>query len=281
MPARKMRFMGCAALLLCGALRLAAQPNVSSWDVLKRDLADHDPETRQQAVLAMASIGPAPEVIELLDESLRDKEPLVRQATAAAIGQQKIRRCIPNLRAALDDTSPVAFTAARALWDMGDYSGRDLFEQVYTGQRKDSPSFIHDAIRDAKHKIHHPRELAMIGVNEASGALLGPFSMGIIVAEDMMKDSGAPTRALAITMLAQRCDARGQQLMEWALNTDKNNLVRAATAKALGKCGDAKTVERLTPLLADNSTAVRDMAAAAIVRLSIQKGTATKTQNGL
>lgn len=274
------RIAGWVLLFLMAGFRLAAQPNVSAWEVLKRDMADKDADKRKQAVLAMAAIGPTPEVIALLDEALRDKEPIVRQTTAAAIGEAKIRQCIPNLKAELDDTSEIAFTAAKALWDMGDRSGRDLLQEVYTGQAKDSPNFVQSAIRDAKHKIHHPKELALMGAKEASGALLGPFSMGIVVAADMLKDSGAPTRALSVMMLSQDCDARGQQLMEWSLNTDKNNLVRAATAKALGKCGDGDSVGRLIPLLADNSTAVRDMAAAAIVRLSVEKGAGGKKETG-
>jgi HEAT repeat protein len=50
-----------------------------------------------------------------------------------------------------------------------------------------------------------------------------------------------------------------------------NNLVRAAAAKALGRCGNVTTIDRLVRLLAENSDAVRYMAAASIVRLTIEK----------
>jgi HEAT repeat protein len=250
----------------------AAQPNVTAWEVLKKGLAETNPEKRKQAVLALASIGPAPQVIELLNEALRDKEVIIRQAAAAAIGENKIRQCIPNLRAALDDTGEVAFTAARALWDLGDRNGRQMLQDTYSSQAKNQPGKIESAMRDAKARFRNKPGLAIMGVNEASGALLGPFSMGITAFEDAMKDGGAPGRALAITLLAQECDPHSIELMEWGLVNDKNHLVQAATAKALGKCGDGDTVSKLMPLLVVNNDATRYMAAAAVVRLSIEKG---------
>lgn len=258
------------------ALPLAAQPNVTAWEVLKQGLQETNPDKRRQAVLAMATIGPVPQVIELLNELLRDKDVVIRQTAAAAIGENKLRACLPNLRAALEDTGEVAFTAAKALWDMGDRNGRELFQDVYQGQGKTGPGMIEGQVRDAKSRLRNPKGLVMTGVNELSGALLGPFSMGITAAEDALKDSGAPTRAYVITLLAQDCDARGVQLMETGLTTDKSSIVRAATAKALGRCGDGDTVSKVVPLMADDNAAVRYFGAAAVVKLSVEKGAGTR-----
>jgi HEAT repeat protein len=270
------RGMACTVFALC-VLPAAAQPNVAAWDVLRRGLSDDNPDRRRQAVLSVGNIGPVPEVVETLNQALRDKDIGVRQTAAAEIGDAKIRQCIPNLKAALDDTGEVAFTAAKALWDMGDDSGRKILFEVITGELKDTTGFLEGAMRDAREKIRNPKKLAKMGLNEASGALLGPFAMGINLAQDMMKDSGAPTRALAITMLSRDCDPRGSQLMEWALTGDKNNLVRAAAAKALGRCGNLSSIPKLMLLLAEDSDAVRLMAASSIVRLSIT--TAPTTQD--
>lgn len=263
-------FAGAAALLLepAGAF---AQPKVTAWEVLKRDLSDSNPEKKKQAVTAVGDIGPAPEVIEILNQALRDKDVIVRQTAAAEIGDAKIRQCIPNLQAALDDEPEVAFTAAKALWDMDDRSGRRIFQQAVTGQLPGGPGFIEGAIRDAKAKLRSPSALARMGMNEASGALLGPFSMGITAAKEAMKDTGAPTRALSIHLMSQACDAYGVKLMEWVLIADGNDLVKASAAKALGRCGNSSSIARLMPLLTSGNVAVRDMAAAAVVRLSIEK----------
>ncbi len=248
----------------------AAQPSVTAWEVLRRGLAESNPDKRKQVVLAIASIGNAPEVADLLNTALRDKEIIVRQAAAAGIGENRIVACTPNLRAALDDVGEVAFTAAKALWDMGDRNGRQVLVDTYTGQSRKDPGMLASAKRDAMTKLRNPKMLAMIGVNEASGALLGPFSMGITAIEDALKDSGAPGRALAVSLLAQECDARSIQLMEWSFDSDKNYLVRAASAKALGKCGKADEIDRLMPYLTAGNAAVRYMSAAAIVRLSMK-----------
>jgi len=266
-----MRLLLGVVLVLLPAARLSAQPSVSAWDLLRHELVSPNPEHRKQAIMAIGSIGPAPEVITILNESLRDKDITIRQATAALMGELKYPGNVPNLQAALDDDSEVASQAAKSLWNMGDRSGRRVLEALYTGQERGGPNMIESAMRDAKDKLHHPKKLATMGVNEASGALLGPFSMGIIVAEEAMKDSGAPGRALAVNLLAQDCDARAAQLMEWALDNDKSTLVRAATAKALGKCGNISTIPKLMMRIADGNAAVRDMAAASVVRLTIEK----------
>src|ERR1051326_802151 len=131
-----------AVILAVAAAKLIAQPNVAAWDVLKHDLSDGNPDKRKQAVLAIGSIGPAPEVIGILNDSLRDKDVTVRQTTAALIGQEKYRDCIPALQAALDDEPEVAIQAARSLWTMGDRSGREVLERLYTGQEKGGPNFF-------------------------------------------------------------------------------------------------------------------------------------------
>jgi hypothetical protein len=171
----------------------------------------------------------------------------------------------------LDDTPEVAFTAAKALWEMNDRSGRRILEEAVTGQLPEGPGLIDGAIRDAKAKLRNPSALAKMGVNEASGALLGPFSMGITAVQEALKDSGAPTRALSVHLMSQDCDTYGVQLMEWAVAADGNDLVKAAAARALGSCGNSSSIAKLMPLLTSGNVAVRDMAAAAIVRLSIEK----------
>ena len=258
-------------LLAFTAAQLAGQPEVSAWDILKRDLGDASADKRKQAVLAVGSIGATPDVIDILNGSLRDKDVVVRKTAAALIGDVKYRQCIPTLQAALDDTPEVAVQAAKSLWIMGDRSGRRIIEAVYTGQEKGGPGFIEGAMRDAKSKLHNPMYLFTTGVNEASGALLGPFSMGIIAAEDALKDSGAPGRALAVNMLAEDCTSYVATLMDWSLENDNNTFVRAATAKALGRCGNVSTIPKLMLLLADNNNGVRDMAAASVVKLTIEK----------
>src|SRR5580700_10061408 len=125
--------------ILLAAAGLLAQPEKTAWEVLKTGLADKNPDKRRQAVTSTGSIGLDPEALRLVEESLRDPDSLVRQTAAAELGQMKAKQAIPSLKTAMDDAAgEVAFAAAKALWDMGDRSGRDLLEDVIAGQRATS-----------------------------------------------------------------------------------------------------------------------------------------------
>jgi HEAT repeat protein len=107
-----------------------------------------------------------------------------------------------------------------------------------------------------------------MGVKEASGALLGPFSIGIYAAEQAFKDGSAGGRALAATMLGQDCDTQVLQLLQRNISEDRSWAVKAASARAIGQCGKPDAIPRLEQNLSDSHDAVKFMSAASIVRLS-------------
>jgi HEAT repeat protein len=82
-----------------------------------------------------------------------------------------------------------------------------------------------------------------------------------------LQQKGAPGRAAAAAYLAKDPDPYAVTLLEWALGDD-NHLVRAEAAKALGERGNAESIGKLEPLLRDEHTIVRSMAAASIIRLN-------------
>jgi HEAT repeat protein len=267
--------MNITTLVVAGLFALSgvsqAQPNVTAWEVLNQGVTDKNADRRKQSIAAVASIGLTPEAIKLLESALLDDEDVVvRQTAAASLGQMKSRQSISALQKALDDRSgEVAFQAAKSLWEMGDRSARDTLQEVLTGQRKDATGVREGAMRDAKAKLHSPRALAKIGIKEASGALLGPFSLGVNAAEEMLKDTGAAGRTSAATLLAQDCDDRTLQLLIQTLKQDKNAAVKAAAARGVGTCGTKDSIPTLEQHLSDSHDAVKFMAAAAIVKLSM------------
>src|SRR5262249_16941554 len=105
---------------------------------------------------------------------------------------------------------------------------------------------------------------------EATGTFLGPASMGITVAQEALKDAGVPGRTAAAEILGKDPDPYALTLLEWALG-DKSWAVRAAVAKALGNRGNRDTIPKLRPLLTDDRHAVRYLAAASIVKLSLDR----------
>ncbi|MBV8816982.1 MAG: HEAT repeat domain-containing protein [Acidobacteriaceae bacterium] len=256
---------------LLAPLSLKAQPDATSWDILRQAIDDKNPDKRKQAVTAIGSIGLEPDVVKLVEHGLRDDDPIVRQTGAAELGHMKSMTSIPALKAALDDpAAQVVFTAARVLWELGDRSGEEVLQDVLLRQQKTSGGYVEGAVRDARAKLRSKKGLALMGVNEASGALLGPFSMGVIAVENALKDTGAPGRILAAGLLAQKCDSKNIEVLETALRDEKNSSVKAAVAESIGKCGNKDDIPRLEVFLSNSNPALQYMSAAAIIKLTKQ-----------
>jgi HEAT repeat protein len=250
-------------------LPLVAQPEKTAWNVLTEGFEDKDPDKRRQAVTATGSIGLMPEAVRLVEEALHDKDPIVRQTAAAELAEMKSTGSIPALKAEIDDPSAaVAFAAAKALLDLGDRSGKNVVEDVLEGEEKTS-NVVSDTKEDIRKKMRDPKTLALMGFNAATGALLGPYSTGIILAEKALQDGTAGSRALAADLLGKNCDARSLQLLERSFRKDKNWAVKAAAAKGMGECGNSDSIPNLEQALSDSHAAVKDMSAAAIIRISI------------
>ena len=252
----------------------SAPAEASAWQTLREGIADHDAVHRQTTLAAMASIGPAAEAVRLVVGCLKDHDTLVRQSAAAVLGQMGSEQAIVALKAALDDGPEVSFTAAKALWDLGDTAGRDIFQQVLEGERK-GPGRLNGAIRDAKKKLK-PAQLAFMGVKEAAGVLGPAGSLSVLAVREAMKeakDSGVPGRSVAAEVLGKDSDPYALTLLEWALD-DGNWAVRLSVAKALGERGNAGSIPKLAPLLTDDRHAVRYMAAASIIKLGLKNQSA-------
>ena len=254
-------------LSVCSCLPALATDADKAWTIINEGLAQEDPLKRRKALnaLAMAATPPA---IAKMETGLEDKNDGVRQTAVAMLGQIRSRRSIPKLKKALDDDAPeVAFTAAKVLWEMGDKSGKEILIGVLMGDRKDAPGGFSRKMGEAKETLRSPKKLAVIGLREGAGALLGPFSAGVGAVEELIKEGPAAGRVLSIGMLAKDPDWRSEAVIEAALE-DKNDYVRAAAARALAERGNRAAIAKISPLLADKNPSVSYIAAASIIRLS-------------
>jgi HEAT repeat protein len=252
---------------------LLAQPEQTAWEVLKQGLTEKNVDKHRQALTAVGAIGNTAQGRQLLETALKDEsDPLIRQTAAAVLGQMKATESIPALKAALEDPEgEVQFAAAKALWDMGDKTGRGLIEDVLTGQQKTTEGLVNGMARKGQRKLHDPKGMAILGLKEASGAVLGPFNLGVVATEQAFKDNAAaPGRTLAVAILTEECDTETVRLLEWAFMNEKSWAVRAAAAKGLGKCGTADTVPKLETALSDSNMAVKAMAASSVIRLTLK-----------
>ena len=265
-----------AIVVLAAPLCLLAQPDKTARDLLKQGLTDTNPLNRRQAVTATGSIGLDPEAIRLVEAAMKDdKDSLIRATAAAELGEMKSRQSFPALKAALDDPAgEVGFAAAQALWDMGDKTGRGFIEDVVAGQQQATDAGVKGALHRADRLRYDRKKMVIIGAKSASGALLGPFNIGVIAAEQVFKGGAAAARMQALNLLAQDCDTQTFKLLEAAATGDDNWAEKAAAAKALGRCGNPDAIPKLETNLSDSNAAVRFMSAAAIIRLSRKPGAA-------
>jgi len=244
-----------------------------AWKCLNGGLAEKNYDRRAQAIAALGTIGLRRDVISLIEDSLKDKDTLVRQAAVEVLGNLKSRGSIPKLRVALDDSSAVvAFAAAQALWAMGDQSGQYLFQEVLDGDRKVSTGMVRGGLQQVHEELHDPKALAELGAEQAAGAFLGPAGFGVTAAVEMSKDKAAPARAISARLLANDTGDNGREVLREALQ-DKSWIVRAAAAEAFGVHGSLNDVTTLAPLLDDQQKEVRYRAAAAIIRITSRRAT--------
>ena len=241
-------------------------PPVAAWDVLRAEILSQKKTHRTDAIAALAVIGSRPDVLDLLEGALRDKQSIVRKTAAIALGDMQAEATKPSLRALLDDESPdVGFAAANALWKMGDHSGREIFIATLTGERK-GEGLVKSSLKSNFAKYSDPKTVAMTGVKEAAGAFLGPLPMGITIAQELMKDHGASARAACAALLAKDPSPDAVEQLTQAL-ADKNWAVRAAAAQALAISPGRVSPQVFEPLLLDDNKSVREIAAAGIIRL--------------
>jgi len=265
---------------LLPAAELPAGPRQAAWEVLDKSLHDGSTERRQQAIAALSTMGEMDEAVKRVEGALDDKDVLVRQSAALALGTMKAHAAASRLQQALDDSPEVAFAAAKALMEIGDQSGEAMLIAVLAGERKDGPGMMTNAMRKAKNKLHHPQGLILMGAQDATGAMFGPVSFAIPAVKDAvdLKGKGGPGRAAAVAYLVKDPDPYSVALLEWPLD-DNSHLVRLEAAKGLGQRGNLESVPKLQVLFKDSQVIVRDMAAASILRILAGGGqTATVTQ---
>ena len=260
---------GILILLFLGSPPGSTIPTqIMAWRVLRAGLTDSDPIKRSEAVTAAGSLGRTGRAVSLVAGGLADKHPLVRQTAAAVLGQMGAYRAILGLRQALSDKVPaVRFAAARSLWRLKDHGCRSYLIGVLSGQQKTSNPLVRAEIRTAERDMRDPSSMAKIGITQGAAALLGPYGIGLGVAERMFTDQNAVGRALTARLLASGSDPETFAALEGAL-LDRDPGVRAAAARALNTRSERRAVPDLEPLLYDKSSAPRFMAAAAIIRLT-------------
>jgi HEAT repeat protein len=142
-----------------------------------------------------------------------------------------------------------------------------VFRKVLSGETNSSGGLIKNEFQATRKKLDDPKALAVMGAKEAATSLFGPATWGIKIMEELTVDRTASARATSAILLGPNATLDTLRQLQDALN-DKNWIVRAAAAQALGASRHREQIPFLRPLLEDSKPAIRCMAAAAIIRLS-------------
>ena len=238
-----------------------------AWAKLEDGARDTNSQNRQFALAALGTLPKHKKAADVIVNALiLDADQQVRAFAAAILGKAGIRAGIRPLRKALNGEAAVAFAAAKALWDMDDHSGVVLFREILSGKAEQGDGLIDQYLDKAKKTIHDPKALALIGIEQATGAFFGPAGLAISIAQESFKDRGAAGRAFAAQELADDHSAATRGVLELAL-LDSSPLVRVAACQSLAQQHARSSIRRIEPLFYDKHPAVQTMAAASLIRL--------------
>jgi len=264
-----MRWALIALLTAASAALGLAATNTQCSEILQHALDAANPETRQQAVVALSLASGSGPLFDQLERMLQDKDVKVRQAVVASLADVKSGRATAALHKALDDAVPeVSFAAAMALWARHDPVGRTALLAVLAKEAKSSSSFFTTQKRQALRMMHTPRTTLLFAAEQGASLVPVPgVSEGVASMEGILASSKVPGRAAAALLLGADRDPATIDALRDALS-DKDPAVRAAAVHSISLRNEPALKKELEPLLTDDKEIVRLRAAAGYLRLS-------------
>jgi HEAT repeat protein len=261
---KNLMFLRIIAVLFASVALVQAQtPSEKAWSILRDGAANKSSEKRAKALNALALLTQNKLAREMAENGLLDKESEVRAAAASALGQQGSAISIPKLKVALKDSqTEVVFAATHALFLLKDPAAYEIYYAVLMGERKSGEGLVESQMKMLK----DTKALAKLGFEAGIGFIpFGGVSYGVFKA--VTRDDASPVRAAAAQKLASDPDPKsGEALAKTA--ADLKWLVRAAIANAIAKRDDPALLSAVIPLLDDENDTVKNVAAAAVIRLS-------------
>lgn len=246
----------------------AGEPSVpdlqeKSWQILQSGLRKKKVAERTEAVKALSLIAGNRQAVRFSLRAMRDRNPRVRAAAAATLGDLHATTAIPVLRAAVSDKDPsVMLAATHALYILKDPLAYELYYAILMGDKKTSAGMIQSQIE----RLKDPKQVAQMGLQEGIGFV--PYAgMGYEAYRQLMKHDNSPVRAAAARFLALDPDPTSQDALVQVALADKNVIVRQAALDALAERANSKCIELLAKNLDDDKYPVRYRTAALIIRL--------------
>ena len=244
-----MRWILIVSMAAALATRSLAATDAQCSGILQRALDARNPETRQQAVVALSLASGSGPLFDQLERMLQDKDAKVRQAVVASLADVKSERATAALHKALEDPVPeVSFAAAKALWAHHDPAGRTALLAVLARESKSSSNFFSKEKRQALRMMHTPRTTFLFAAEQGAGLVPFPgVGEGVASMQGILASSGVPGRAAAALLLGADRDPATIDALRDALS-DKDSSVRAAAVHSISLRNDPAMKKELEPL---------------------------------
>ena len=257
-------YSACASAQQAANTTSSPNPKVQAWTILDNGVANTSYEKRAKAVQVLGLLKEDPEAEQMAVKALQDERPEVRASAASALGDMGAKSAIPDLRKMFEDKDvSVILAAARALLDLGDHTGYNVYYAILTGETKTGKGLLDEQ----KKMLKDPQKMAQFGFETGIGFI--PFAgVGWTAFKMLRKDDVSPVLAASALTLANDPDQKSGQALVDAAEGNKSWLVRAAALNALAKRGDPNLIKAPEEGMTDEKEEVQYSAAAAVIRLS-------------
>ena len=260
-----LRTIPLVILFLTAVVPAVSQAPVDkAWTVLQLGLTTNNTDNRTVATRVLGGLPNNQKAQDLALKALADDKPEVRAAGAEALGTMQAKSAIPQLQqlCRTDQDAGVVISCAKALVNLGDPLGFNVYYAILTGEMKSGASLMDEQ----KKMLKDPKKLAQFGFEAGVGFIpFGGLTLGVF--RSLTKDDVSPIRAAAAEVLIKDPDPKTTAALKTAVS-DKSWIVRAAAADALGKRKNPSVIPALEPALDDSKEAVRYTAAVSIIHLS-------------
>ena len=275
--------MLAAAAFICAwsvapGVMSAQTPLENAWTILQAGAENKGTDQRVATMRVLELIPSDAKAVSMAETGLQDKEAQVRATAALSLGAMEDKNAIPQLAAVVkgDAEGAVVMAAAKALIQLGNEKGYEVFYAIITGARKSGESLVGSQEKELTQLLHNPKQMETMAFEQGMGFVpFGGIGLQAYQSIHASKEKNPILKATSIKLLAKDPDPRTEKAL-LAETSDKNWLVRAAAFDALARRGDAAVLPDLSSGLNDEREEVKLTAAAAVVHLSAASKKAAK-----